>query len=163
MCPPTKRSETGIPVGLLIIVLGVLGVIGLIAFGAWSLVGMVKLETIPVTGEWQAKGKPWRIELRADKTVVSSTGSSQPGASQTWTPEPGTYKVDYFGTLWVTLKNGKIYSAALIPPPGTLVPVSPDRFDLIESGTESVTMFDRTSPSKPKPAGSPKNSQKPDS
>ena len=150
MGSPTKKSGGGIPVGLLIIVLGTLGVVGLTALGVWSLTGMVKLDTIPVIGEWQAKSKPWRIELRADKTVVSSTqprapGAAQPDASRAWISEPGTYKVDYFGTLWVMLKSGKIYSASLAPTPGSLAPVSPDRIDLIEKDTESVTMFERRS------------------
>jgi hypothetical protein len=151
MVLPRKRSETGIPVGVLIIVIGSVGIIGLVGLGAWSLMGMIKLETIPVTGEWQAKDKPWRLELRADKTVVSSTGSSQPGASQAWTSEPGSYRVDYFGTLWVKLKNGGLYSAVLAPPPGALAPVNPNRFDLIQSETDAVTVFDRTSPISPKP------------
>jgi hypothetical protein len=148
---PKKRSESGIPVGMLIIVLGVIGVVGLTGWGVWSLMGAVKLETIPVSGEWQAEGKPWRMEFRLDKTVVSSTG-----ASQAWTSQPGTYRVDYFGNLWVTLKNGSIYTAALAPPPGALAPATLNRFDLIESGTEAVTVFNRTVPVKPKPQDSQK-------
>ena len=118
--------------------------------------GSIKLETIPLTGEWRAKDKPWRLEFRADKTVVSSKGASQPDAPQAWTSEPGTYKVDYFGTLWVKLKNGGIYSAVLAPPPGTMAPPSPNRFDLIESETESVTVFNRTYSDKSKASGFPK-------
>ena len=155
MNSPRKESGGGIPVGLLIIVLGVILVISVTVMGMWSLSGMVKLSTIPVAGEWQAKGKPWRIELRADKTVVSSTGPARPDISQAWTSEPGAYRVDYFGNLWVTLKNGKTYTAALAPPPGALAPPTPDRFDLVESGTEAVTVFDRTPPAKPKPPASP--------
>jgi hypothetical protein len=151
-----KRSESGIPVGILIIVIGAVGLIGLVGLGAWSLMGSIKLETIPLTGEWRAKDKPWRLEFRADKTVVSSKAASQPDAPQAWTPEPGTYRVDYFGTLWVKLKNGGIYSAVLAPPPGTMAPPSPNRFDLIESGTESVTVFNRTSPINPNPQDSQK-------
>jgi hypothetical protein len=154
MNTPKKRSDTGIPVGLLIIILGVILVISLVSLGVWSLSGYVKLSTIPVAGEWQAKGKPWHIELRPDKTAVSSTGPAQPGATQAWTSEPGAYRVDYFGNLWVTLKNGKTYTAALAPPPGALAPPTPDRFDLIESGTEAVTVFERTLPAKPTPPGS---------
>jgi hypothetical protein len=156
MSTPKKRSESGIPVGMLIIVLGVVGVLGLTAFGAWTLMGAVKLETIPITGEWQAEGKPWRMEFRADKTVVSSTGAPQAGASQAWTSQQGAYRVDYFGYLWVTLKNGSIYSATLAPPPGALAPTTPNRFDLIESSTEAVTVFNRTTPVKPKPQDSQK-------
>ena len=40
MALPKKRSETGIPVGLLIIILGSLGVIGLVVsfFVAWAVI-----------------------------------------------------------------------------------------------------------------------------
>ena len=151
-----KRPESGIPVGILIIVIGAVGLIGLVGLGAWSLMGSIKLETMPLTGEWRAKDKPWRLEFRADKTVVSSKGASQPDAPQAWTSEPGTYRVDYFGTLWVKLKNGGIYSAVLAPPPGTMAPPSPNRFDLIEFGTQSVTVFNRTTPMNPKPPDSQK-------
>ena len=161
MNTPRKRSETGIPVGTLVVVLGVVGILGLIGIGVWSLSGNIKLSTIPITGEWQAEGKPWRLEFRADKTVVSSTSTSQPGASQAWTPQPGAYRVDYFGTLWVTLKDGRIYSASLAPPPGSLGAATPNRFDLIESGTEAVTVFDRMSPLNPKPPESQKQSRPP--
>ena len=91
-----KRSELGIPVGILIIVIGAVGLIGLVGLGAWSLMGSIKLETIPLIGEWRAKDKPWRLEFRADKTVVSSKGASQPDAPQAWTSEPGTYRVRLF-------------------------------------------------------------------
>jgi hypothetical protein len=163
MVLPKKRSESGIPVGVLIIVIGSVGIIGLVGLGAWSLMGMVKLETMPVTGEWQAKDKPWRLDFRADKTVVSSTGPSQTAASQAWTLEPGTYRIDYFGTLWVKLKNGGIYLAVLAPPPGAMAPLNPNRFDLIQSGTEAVTVFDRTSPLNPKPLDSQKQPRSPNS
>ena len=151
MNSPIKGTGSGIPVGLLVGVLGVIGIAGLIAIGAWSLSGNIKLSTIPVAGEWQAKGKPWRIELRPDKTVVSSTGPEQPGDSQAWTSEPGAYRVDYFGNLWVTLKNGRIYSAALAAE-------SPTRFDLIESDTLVPTVFEKVLPPTPTPPDSPKES-----
>jgi hypothetical protein len=154
MALPKKASGAGLPVGALLIFIGLIGVVGLAVFGAWGLFGMVKLASVPVAGEWQAKGKPWRIELRADKTVVSSTGSVQPDAPQAWTSEPGAYKVDYFGNLWLKLKSGKIYTSILTPPPGAQAPPNPDRFDLIESGTEAVTVFDRV-PAKSKPPASP--------
>ena len=157
------RSDRGIPVTTVVAVLGTVGLLGLIAIGAWSSSGNIKLDTIPVTGEWQAEGKAWRLEFRADKTVVSSTGTSQPAAPQAWTSEQGSYRVDYFGTLWVTLKSGKIYSASLAPPQGTLAPTITNRFDLIESGTEAVTVFDRTSPIQPKPPESQKQPRNPNS
>lgn len=155
------RSERGIPVTTLVVVLGAIGLLGLIAIGGWSLSGNIKLDTIPVTGEWQAEGKPWRLEFRADKSVVSSIAASQ--QAQAWTSEQGTYRVDYYGTLWVTLKGGKIYSASLAPQQGALVPTVTNRFDLIESGTEAVTVFDRKTPIQPKPPESQKQPRNPNS
>jgi hypothetical protein len=150
---PMKKPNKGVPVGRMLAVLSVFGVLGLAALGTWGLFGMVKFTDFPITGEWQAQRKPWHLEFRADKTIVSSTGPSQPGAS-----EPGKYKVDYFGNLWVMLKSGKTYTAALAPPAESLAPASLDRFDLIESGTDSVTVFERVIPVKPKSPDSPKTS-----
>jgi hypothetical protein len=155
---PMKGPYKGIPVGRMLGVLSVFGVVGLAIYGIWGLSGMVKLTNFPIAGEWQAQRKPWHIEFRTDKTVVSSTGPSQPGASQAWTLEPGKYKVDYFGNLWVTLKSGKTYTAALVPPAESLAPASHDRFDLIETDTDSVTVFERVVPAKPKSPDSPKTS-----
>ena len=129
-----RRNGPGIPVSALVGFLSVIGLLGLIAIGGWSLSGNIKLNTIPIVGEWQAKGKAWRLDLRPDKTVVSS---SEEGA------EPGVYRVDYFGNLWVTLKSGKIYSANLAPPQNAFAPTIQDRFDLVESGTDAVTVFDK--------------------
>ena len=53
--------------------------------------------------------------------------------------QPGTYSVDYYGTLWVKLNNGKIYSAALAAE-------YPNRFDLIESDTLVPTVFEKVPP-----------------
>lgn len=129
-----RRNGPGIPVSALVGFLSVIGLLGLIAIGGWSLSGNIKLNTIPVVGEWQAKGRAWRLDLRPDKTVVSS---SEEGT------EPGVYRVDYFGNLWVTLKSGKIYSANLAPPQNALAPTIQDRFDLVESGTGAVIVFDK--------------------
>ncbi|MGO9849613.1 MAG: hypothetical protein ACLPKT_24295 [Methylocella sp.] len=158
-----KKNREGIPVGLLIVILGTVGVFGLVGIGLWSLSGAVKLSTFPVNGEWQAKGKPWRLVFREDKTLVSSTGPSQQSAAQAWTSEPGTYKVDYYGNLWVMLKNGKTYSASLVPPPGDLSPVSTNRFDLIEFDTQAVTVFEKIASATPKQPDAPKQSRHPDS
>lgn len=157
---PKKKYE-GIPVGRLLIVLTALSAIGLAAYGAMGLYSMMQGADYPIVGEWQAKGKPWRINFRPDKTIVSTTGPSQAGASQAWASEPGTYKVNFFGNLWVTLKSGKTYSALLVSPAENLPAVPRDRFDLIESGTESVTVFERAQPTKPAPSGPPKESQTP--
>jgi hypothetical protein len=71
----------------------------------------------------------------------------------------GTFKVDYYGTLWVMLKNGKTYTASLAPPPGDLAPVSTNRFDLIELDTQAVTVFERIAPAVPKQPDALKQSQ----
>ena len=143
MSSPTKRSDSGIPVGRLLIILSVFAIPGLIYLGVFRIAGRVKIVDIPIVGEWQAPGKPWRIVFRPDKTLVSSTSPSQSG--------PGTYSLDYYGTLWVKLSNGKIYSAALAAE-------YPDRFDLIDSDTLVPTVFEKVPPATPKPPESPKES-----
>jgi hypothetical protein len=145
--PPPKKRQ-GIEVGLLVIILGTVLVVGLVGAGVWSLYGSINLTDFPVNGEWRAQGKPWHLEFRADKTIISSTAPSASAPPQTWISEPGTYKVDYFGNLWVMLKSGKTYTATLVPPPGGLAPVSLNRFDLIETIVESVTVFERAVPIK---------------
>ncbi len=148
MSSPTKRSENGVPLGRILIIISVFALPGLIYLGVRRLDNFVKLADIPIAGEWQAHGKPWRIVFRPDKTLVTSTSPSQPSASQAWTSGPGTYSVDYFGTLWVTLNNGKIYSAALAAE-------NPTRFDLIESDTLVPTVFEKVTPPESKPPDSP--------
>ncbi len=150
MKSPTIRPDKGVPLGRILIILSVFAVPGLIFLGVRHLGDRIKLVDIPIVGEWQAPGKPWRIVFRPDKTLVSSTNPSQPSASQAWTSGPGTYSVDYFGTLWVKLNNGKIYSAALTAE-------SPNRFDLIEADTLVPTVFEKLPP--PKPPDSPKESR----
>jgi hypothetical protein len=149
MSSPTTPPERGVPLGRILIILSVFAFPGLIYLGVRRLGNYVKIVDIPIVGEWRAPGKPWRIEFRPDKTLVSSTSSSQPSASQAWTSGPGTYSVDYFGTLWVKLSNGKIYSAALAEE-------NPNRFDLIESETLVPTMFEKVPPPTPPPPDSPK-------
>ena len=143
MSSPTKRSDSGIPVGRLLIILSVFAIPGLIYLGVFRIAGRVKIVDIPIVGEWQAPGKPWRIVFRPDKTLVSSTSPSQSG--------PGTYSLDYYGTLWVKLNNGKIYSAALAAE-------YPDRFDLIDSDTLVPTVFEKVPPATPTPPDSAKES-----
>jgi hypothetical protein len=151
MSSPTKRSDTGVPLGRILIILSVVAFPGLIYLGVRHLGERIKIVDIPIVGEWQAPGKSWRIVFRPDKTLVSSTSPSQTSASQTWTSGPGTYSVDYFGTLWVKLKDGKIYSAALTAE-------NPNRFDLIESDTLVPTVFEKVRPTTPTPPDSPKES-----
>ena len=151
MSSPKTRPDKGVPLGRILIILSVFAIPGLIFLGVRHLGDRVKLVDIPIVGEWQAPGKPWRIVFRPDKTLVSSTSPSQPSASQAWTSGPGTYSVDYFGTLWVKLNNGKIYSAALTAE-------NPNRFDLIESDTLVPTVFEKVPPPTPKTPDSPKES-----
>jgi hypothetical protein len=149
MSSPTNRSREGVPIGRILIILTVFAVPGLVYLGVRRLGNYVKIVDIPIVGEWQASSKPWRIVFRPDKTLVSSTSPSQPSASQAWSSGPGTYSVDYFGTLWVTLNNGKIYSAALAAE-------NPTRFDLIESDTLVPTVFEKVPPPESTPSDSPK-------
>jgi hypothetical protein len=149
MSSPTTPPEKGVPLGRILIILSVFAVPGLIYLGVRRLGNYVKIVDIPIVGEWQAPGKPWHIVFRPDKTIVSSTSPSQPSTSQAWTSGPGTYSVDYFGTLWVTLNNGKVYSA-------TLTAESPTRFDLIEFDTLVPTVFEKVPPPTSKPLDSPK-------
>jgi hypothetical protein len=147
MSSPKTRPEKGVPLGRILIILSVFAVPGLIYLGVRHLGERIKVVDIPLVGEWQAPGKPWRIVFRPDKTLVTSTSPSQPSASQAWTSGPGTYSVDYFGTLWVKLNNGKIYSAALAAE-------NPNRFDLIESDTLVPTVFEKVPSPTPTPPDS---------
>jgi hypothetical protein len=134
---PKKKPRGGIPLEQVLIALSIVGVALLLFYGVRTLTPRVKLASVPVAGEWQALRQPWRMELKPDNTVVSSPGPS------------GKYKVDYFGTLWVTLDNGKVFKS-------TLNPEMPNRFDLIEMDTEAVTVFERVAQPKPNPPQTPK-------
>ncbi|MDQ6868710.1 MAG: hypothetical protein M3178_10005 [Pseudomonadota bacterium] len=151
MTSPTTPPEKGVPLGRILLILSVFAIPGLIYLGVRRLGNYVKIVDIPIVGEWQASSKPWRIVFRPDKTLVSSTSPSQPSAPQAWTSGPGTYSVDYYGTLWVKLKDGKIYSAALAME-------NPTRFDLIDSDTLVPTVFEKVPPPTPTPPESPKES-----
>jgi hypothetical protein len=151
MSSPTTPPEKGVPLGRILIILSVFAIPGLIYLGVRRLGNYVKIVDIPIVGEWQASSKPWRIVFRPDKTLVSSTSPSQPSAPQAWTSGPGTYSVDYYGTLWVKLKDGKIYSAALAME-------NPTRFDLIDSDTLVPTVFEKVPPPTPTPPEPPKES-----
>ncbi|WOJ88908.1 hypothetical protein RZS28_13975 [Methylocapsa polymorpha] len=128
----------------MIVIFGVVGALGLIAMGARQLIGAVTIKTIPIVGEWQAAGKPWRIVFRPDKTIASFSGPAQPGASG-----GGVYSIDYFGTLWVKMDDGRTYTA-------TLMAETPNRIDLIDSSSEGVTVLERAPPA-PNPLDSPAN------
>jgi hypothetical protein len=141
---PKKKPREGIPLERILIVASIFGVVLLLFYGIRTLTEPVKFTSIPVAGAWQAQRKPWRIEFKPDNTIVSSTGPSQTDASQPGTSGRGKYKVDYFGTLWVTLDNGKVFKA-------TLSTEMPNRFDLIEMDTEGVTVFDRVTQPEPNP------------
>src|ERR1700736_1008217 len=151
MSSSTTPPEKGVPLGRILIIHSVFAFPGLIYLGVRRLGNFVKIVDTPIVGEWQAPGKPWRIVFRPDKTLVSSTSPSQPNASQTWTSGPGTYSGDYYGTLWVKLKDGKIYSAALTAE-------KPNRFALIESDTLVPTVFEKVRPPTPTPPDLPKES-----
>jgi hypothetical protein len=146
---PKKPPREGIPLERILIALGLFGVVILVFMGVRTLTERVKLDAVPIAGEWQAQRESWRIEFKPDNTIVSSTGPSRPDASQPWTSGKGKYKVDYFGTLWVTLGDGKVFKA-------TLSPEMPNRFDLIEMATEGVTVFERVSQPQPNSPQSPK-------
>jgi hypothetical protein len=133
MSTPAQQPKKGVPVERVLVVLGVMLVLGLIFLGTRGMFSQITLTTIPVTGEWQSKDKPWHLTFRPDKTLVSSAGSSQ---------ESGTYSVNYFGTLWVKLNSGKLYTAELSS-------AQPNRFDLIDTSTEVPTVFERTQPITP--------------
>ena len=141
---PEKKPREGIPLERILIAVSIFGVVLLLYFGISILTERVKFSSVPVVGEWQAQRKPWRIEFKPDNTIISSTGPSQPGATPGGTPGSGKYKIDYFGTLWVTLADGKVFKA-------TLSPEMPNRFDLIEMDTEDVTVFDRVTQPNPAP------------
>ncbi|HXW69991.1 MAG TPA: hypothetical protein VEK34_00855 [Methylocella sp.] len=163
---PAKRKRSGIPVGTLLIFLVVFGGVGLIGMGIWGLSGSgsIQIKTnFPVAGEWQAQGRAWRIDFRPDKTIVSKTAASPTTPADAWVSEAGKYKIDYFGNLWVMLKDGKTYTASLVPIPGApadLAPVSLNRLDFVDSETSAVVVFERTQPIKEVPA-QPNPAQKP--
>ncbi len=147
--PPTKKPRQGIPLERVLIALSLFGAVLLLFFGGRTLTERVKLDSVSIAGEWQALRQPWHMELKPDKTIVSSTGPSQADASKPSTAGKGTYKVDFFGTLWVTLDNGKVFKAILNPE-------MPNRFDLVQMDTEGVTVFERVAQPNPK---SPQSTQ----
>lgn len=131
--PSEPDKFRGVPLNRMIVIFGVVGVLGLIVMGARQLVTAIAVSSIPVVGEWQAAGKPWRIVFQEDKTIASFP------SADAQTPVGGVYSVDYFGTLWIKLNDGRTYTA-------TLSSETPNRFDLIDSASEGVTAFKRSAP-----------------
>jgi hypothetical protein len=85
----------------------------------------------------------------ARKTAGLSAGrseGSEPKAadrvwSDAWSAGDAKYAIDARGTVWVTLKNGRTYTA-------TLAPAYPNQMDLIDSDTGAVELFQRSAPIK---------------
>ncbi len=142
MSSPTTRpsNSKALPINRMIIIFSAVGVLSLIAMGTRQLIGALAIKTIPIVGEWRAAGKPWRIVFRPDKTIVSFAGATPPKASDASTPAGGAYSIDYFGTLWVKLNDGRTYTA-------TLSAETPNRLDLVDSSSEGVTVLERAPPS----------------
>lgn len=148
--PLIRPNSKALPINRMIIIFGAVGILALIGMGAKQLISAVAIKSIPVVGEWRAAGKSWRIVFRPDKTIVSFVGPSQPRAPDASPSGSGVYSVDYFGTLWIKLNDGATYTA-------TLSLETPDRFDLVDSSSEGVTVFQRTPPGPEGPDSSAKS------
>lgn len=133
MSTPAQEPRKGVPVERVLLVLGIFDLVGLVLLGTRGLFSQINLAAPPVVGEWQSPTKPWHITFRPDKTLVISKGGTE---------ESGTYSVNFFGSLWVKLNSGKLYSAILSSE-------MPNRFDLIESDTQVPIEFERVKSSKP--------------
>lgn len=135
--PPksTRGGATGAEaIAIAVLVVLALGFLGFMEFrnvliGPKS-GGYVKLSAL--VGEWQAAGRPWRIEFRADKTIgMSSVGSAEPDNM-----EPGTYRLWSEGNVLINMKNGRDFTA-------TFRELTPNQFDLVDSENGAVTVFAR--------------------
>ncbi len=136
MNTPMPAPKPAVVMGPWLVVFGGLLLLGIGYLGMRSMFSGIELKPPPIVGEWQAYRTPWRLTIGPDKTLVSSTGPAQPDASQPSTSTRGTYSIDPFGTLWVKLDDGKAYTA-------TLRADWPNQFDLVESATDIVTVFER--------------------
>jgi hypothetical protein len=151
---PKEAPRRATPIGALLVVLGALLVMAMGYLAVRNLSSGLVLKPTPIVGEWQAYRTPWRLAFDLDKTVVSSTAPAHADATDPWASAPGTYQIDFFGTLWVTLDNGAAYTA-------TLRAERPNQFDLIDSRTDVVTVFERV-PRLPRiPERAPKDSRAP--
>jgi len=145
MSMPKEKLEAKVPIGPWLFVFGFLLALGLGYLGMRNLFSGVVLQPPPIVGEWQAYRTPWRLTFNEDETLVNSTGPSGADETQAWASAPGTYRIDFFGTLWVKLNDGRVYTAALRPE-------LPNQFDLVESATDVVTVFERVQRLPPVPA-----------
>lgn len=148
MTTPREAPEQRVPIGPWLVVFGILLLLGLGYLGTRSLFSGIVLKPPPIIGEWQAYRIPWRLTFNPDNTLVTSTGPSKEDPSQPWTSGAGTYSIDFFGTLWVKLNDGRAYTA-------TLRTDLPNQFDLVESGTDIVTVFERVHRIAPLPENAP--------
>ncbi len=147
MASPTTDPDKPrtLPINRMIVIFGAVGVLSLVAMGARQLIGGLAIKTIPIVGEWRAAGKPWRIIFRPDKTVASFDGPSQPEASDASAAAGGAYSIDYFGTLWLKLNDGRAFTA-------TLSAETPNRIDLVEFEQRSRDGL-AAGAAEPRPAG----------
>jgi hypothetical protein len=129
-------SQGAVAIGPWLVVFGGLLLLGLGALGMRNMFSGVVLQPPAILGEWQAYRAPWRLRFDEDKALVSSTGPSAADETRDWASTPGTYRIDFFGTLWVELKDGRKFTAALRPE-------LPNQFDLVDTGTDVVTVFER--------------------
>lgn len=136
MATPEEKPDSTVPIGPWLFIFGGLLAAGLGYLGMRNVISGAVLQPPPIVGEWQAYRSPWRLTFNEDKTVVSAATSSGADDSPAPPATPGTYRVDFFGTLWVNLNDGRTYTAGLRPE-------LPNQFDLVESATDVVTVFER--------------------
>jgi hypothetical protein len=153
-----EKSARARHIEIVMLVFAVLGVLGLVTMGAKQILDTVNIVNVPVEGEWTAGDKDWVVNFRPDKSFLianaparTSVGSGRSEASEpksagrawsdAWSAGEAKYVVDARGTVWVTLKNGRTYTA-------TLAPAYPNQMDLIDSETGAVELFLRSVPIK---------------
>jgi hypothetical protein len=155
---PPRAPRRAAPIGALLFSLGLLLIMGIGYLAVRNIATGLVLTPPSIAGEWQAYRKDWRLKFDQDKTVVSSTGHARSNPTDPETTIPaasisGTYKIDFFGTLWVTLSNGQVYTS-------TLRPELPNQFDVIDAATDVVTVFERVRILPPMPDDLPASTPK---
>lgn len=145
MAVQKEKPDAKVPIGPWLVIFGGLLALGLGYLGMRNLFTGLVLQPPPIVGEWKAYRTPWRLTFNEDKTMVSATAPSGADDSQAWTSAKGTYRVDFFGTLWITLADAKVYTAQLRPE-------LPNQFDIVDTGTDVVTVFERVQRLPPMPA-----------